>query len=822
MKNVFSIIIAGSLALLFLPISSIRYPKSSYASLPGHNQSHLAIDDSHNVELVGHLNQPANVVAVNGDYAYIGVGTVVSVVDISDPTSPITVGQTNVIAGSIHTITINNNRAYVNSGGIVTIFDITNPINPIEVGIFSATHIAEDLAVAGNYIFTLEYHLFSYFYALRIRSTSDLHSTIGNLEIEGTDLTVVGDLAYIAGNYTGLRIVNVANKSYPTEVTSYVTPGINANDVEVIGHYAYVTDANFGLRIIDISNPAAPFQIGLFDRPGGLITVKVEENYAYVVDATNGLRVIDISDPTSPEEVGFYDAIGGIAVQGDYVYLANRENGLLVLQYVEQSFSISGRITDIDLNPIPGISVLPAFGDIVSTNENGEYTIIDLSPGSYIVAPSQEGYSFLPSYRYVETPPSAENLDFIRVSPNDCDRTTSFDDIDEDGLRDGWEACGYDYDNDGNVDVDLPAMGANPVHKDIFVEIDNMEAGDDENLSHRPYPSAIEMIVDSFNNSPVINPDQSTGIHLHVDYGPTAPLTWGQESYWGSLSKSRSIPHQEYLGTCPVENLNTYNWSDFNLIKNGSVTEEANFSEARHHIFHYNLWVHGLCDKVEREEYLGIARLGSTDFIVSLGWFTKYEVKDTLQAGAFMHELGHNLGLKHGGIDDINLKPNYLSVMNYTFIGEGLIVNGTQYHYDYSSYALHTLNEDQLDETQGIYFTSPITEMIGTKWYCSPGLFDEQQGMVDLDARSTDWNCDGFLESLVSEDVNWDGSTTELISYSDWDKLVFEGGEIGGWGSIEDYPILTLIDEVTEDMLIALQVDIEQIYLPLVTITSVE
>ncbi len=37
------------------------------------------------------------------------------------------------------------------------------------------------------------------------------------------------------------------------------------------------------------------------------------------------------------------------------------------------------------------------------------------------------------------------------------------------------------------------------------------------------------------------------------------------------------------------------------------------------------------------------------------------------QEGTFMHELGHNLNLRHGGIDNINYKPNYLSIMNYTF-----------------------------------------------------------------------------------------------------------------------------------------------------------
>ena len=37
------------------------------------------------------------------------------------------------------------------------------------------------------------------------------------------------------------------------------------------------------------------------------------------------------------------------------------------------------------------------------------------------------------------------------------------------------------------------------------------------------------------------------------------------------------------------------------------------------------------------------------------------------QAGTFMHELGHALGLQHGGGDSLNAKPNYLSVMNYAF-----------------------------------------------------------------------------------------------------------------------------------------------------------
>ena len=41
-----------------------------------------------------------------------------------------------------------------------------------------------------------------------------------------------------------------------------------------------------------------------------------------------------------------------------------------------------------------------------------------------------------------------------------------------------------------------------------------------------------------------------------------------------------------------------------------------------------------------------------------------------------MHELGHNLGLKHGGDNHGNRKPNYLSIMNYAFQMRGLKIGG--------------------------------------------------------------------------------------------------------------------------------------------------
>jgi hypothetical protein len=45
---------------------------------------------------------------------------------------------------------------------------------------------------------------------------------------------------------------------------------------------------------------------------------------------------------------------------------------------------------------------------------------------------------------------------------------------DKDGLYDLWETSGIDINGDGMLENDLRALGANPMHKDLFVEIDAM------------------------------------------------------------------------------------------------------------------------------------------------------------------------------------------------------------------------------------------------------------------------------------------------------------------------------------------------------------
>ncbi len=69
-----------------------------------------------------------------------------------------------------------------------------------------------------------------------------------------------------------------------------------------------------------------------------------------------------------------------------------------------------------------------------------------------------------------------------------------------------------------------------------------------------------------------------------------------------------------------------------------------------------------------------------------------------------MHELGHNLGLYHGGGDNCNYKPNYNSVMNYLYQFPGIDTNCDPLPdglLSYSTGSRITLLESPLDENLG-------------------------------------------------------------------------------------------------------------------------
>ena len=103
-------------------------------------------------------------------------------------------------------------------------------------------------------------------------------------------------------------------------------------------------------------------------------------------------------------------------------------------------------------------------------------------------------------------------------------------------------------------------------------------------------------------------------------------------------------------------------------------------------------------------------------------------------AGTIMHELGHNLGLDHGGNEKQNRKPNYNSVMNYNYQKSGVDNNCTLPGNGVLAYSHGTrpsLDENALEEADGICAWLGIQ---GTDWN-DDGDFEDTDLAMNIDGR---------------------------------------------------------------------------------------
>jgi len=375
--------------------------------------------------------------------------------------------------------------------------------------------------------------------------------------------------------------------------------------------------------------------------------------------------------------------------------------------------------------------------------------------------------------------------------PAACDQVTgSAPDADGDGLLDCWENGSFWSDGlpgisvDGvytanrstafrgvTLCVDMNGNGAfdagecaSPNHKDIFVEADFMQF-------HRPDPVAIANVATAFANAPVSNPDGTTGITLHVqidDQLTTDGTVTGPPLHTTNTALVPCTP----LPAAGDANYDTLKAAWFGTAAERAAPNAAQRLSTKRYAYHYALFVHNQTGGTSS----GCAEILGNDLMVSLGSFGQVPVgghnvgTTDQQGGTFMHELGHNLSLRHGGFENVNCKPNYTSRMNYAYQFSSPV---NPFPLDYSRQTLLTLNELSLAESAGIggytgniAFGPPVP---------SPTLLKPR---VTSGAGAINWNLNGTTDAGVVRDLNklgiagcGDSPGETLAGFNDWQNI---------------------------------------------------
>jgi hypothetical protein len=257
-----------------------------------------------------------------------------------------------------------------------------------------------------------------------------------------------------------------------------------------------------------------------------------------------------------------------------------------------------------------------------------------------------------------------------------CSRVKNLTDTDGDGLSDYWELFGVPSgETQGGPNgwgVPLTRFGADPRHKDVFVELDaylewtpadcaSMDPTDSACYTIRRFSYAtiaeVAQIYSEGTAEDLNNPDGLPGVRLHFDIPLAGSQSCGPGSTlcgdWGGSGVDFADDASD------PDNVHKTGWQEARL---------EGFTKRRWGIF--------------RHAWCGYGGNTSAPRDVAV-------LQDCSDVQDLAHELGHNVGLSHGGHDGVNCKAHYVSLMNYEYgnyhhfsNGERLYFPGTQQLYD--------------------------------------------------------------------------------------------------------------------------------------------
>lgn len=566
------------------------------------------------------------------------------------------------------------------------------------------------------------------------------------VQVTSADQTATADVEITIG-----AAVSITTTTLPDGVTeSAYAEGLGAEGGD--GTFAWTLDAGALPGGLALSGSGAltgaPTVAGSFDFTVRVTSAGSSATKALTLTVRSPVVVTTTSLPNGAVGDAYDQTIAASGGSGTYLFTLS-EGALPTGTSIDAS---TGRITGTP----------SAAGTFDFTVQATSDALSDAQALSITVVAAGCTLSSLPDTDGDRLPDCVETNTNLYVSPTNTGTNPTDADSDDDGIPDGDEVLGT---TDG---LDLPAMGLDPLRKNVLLEYDWFADSEDGDAhDHRPSSASIAMVAAAFANAPVSNPDGTTGITAIQDYGQGGVFTGGSQVSDVDGCLVGGVGGSEYASRLA-----------------------ANFATNRVGYFHYSLMIHqynadGADSCAGASGSSGQAFYNDHRLIVSSNWWHNGSSNgDQWVANTIVHELGHNLNLSHGGSrsgpqSDFNHKPNYPSVMNYRYQFPGVdtncdvIADGVL---DYSRGTRITLDESALDETQGV---------------CG--------------ATAVDWNADGdTTDTALSLDAQeWDqgagsgegnGSAVDTLEdFDDWGNLTLATSVAGATS-----PLAGFVLEVAE------------------------
>ncbi|MCF6322724.1 MAG: FG-GAP-like repeat-containing protein [Gammaproteobacteria bacterium] len=247
------------------------------------------------VASTAHNNSRIYDVDIDGNYAYVASVNGLSIVDITNPTSPVTVGGVTTPGWTISVVKVGN-YAYLGalaSGGL-EIIDVSNPAAPVLVGSYDTPGTAFYVSYIKGYVYLSDNTAANGMLIFDVSDPTD-PQLVNTLSPDGIPGFVVakGDIAYM-NTLGGLHIYDVSDPTTPILLTVSSLVASSYAPITVNGDLLYTASGNQA-RVLDISNPTSPEL--LLSQPGttyNILRTLPNKNLLYATLGSRGLEIFNL------------------------------------------------------------------------------------------------------------------------------------------------------------------------------------------------------------------------------------------------------------------------------------------------------------------------------------------------------------------------------------------------------------------------------------------------------------------------------------------------------------------------------------------------